>query len=131
MQTSLFQNSSFISQPTDQSNTITEEKIVKPLVQVLEQVSPKTINHPAQSNSNSYPIKQSLEQLFPEQQYNEKNIRRAKEILGSKADAFTDDQLRDTVTEIQYLTDTWLDDFEKGIFGGLTLQELLHEKGGQ
>jgi len=106
---------------------ITEEKIVTPLVQVLDQVTPSTNTHKQLENSQSFI--QSLNDLFPEQEYENKAIQRAKEVLGNLADEFTHAQLRDTVAEIQFLADSWLNDFERKIFKGLTLKELLHEKG--
>ena len=71
----------------------------------------------------------SIDDLFPEQRY-DKRIQKAKELLGPLSGAFTADQLKDIVTEIQFLCESWLDDFEQTIFNGLTLKELLHEKGG-
>ncbi|KKP87931.1 MAG: hypothetical protein UR93_C0027G0008, partial [Berkelbacteria bacterium GW2011_GWA2_35_9] len=38
-------------------------------------------------------------------------------------------ELNDVITEVEYLTESWLDEYERNIFDGLTLQELLHEKG--
>ena len=73
---------------------------------------------------------QTLDKLFPEQEREEKNIKKAKQILGQLSEQFDDQQLKDLIVEIQFLTDSWLDDFERSIFKGLTLQELFHEKGG-
>ena len=73
----------------------------------------------------------SLDALFPEQKHEEKQIQRAKELLGEKLTYFTPEQLRDLITEIQFLTDSWLDDFERRIFDGVTLAELLHERSSQ
>ena len=110
MRTSLFQNTPSISQTTD------EDKSFQPLISLLE----KPFN-----GSN---ITKSLDELFPEQQSEEKNIKKAKEILGVNSNEFTTEQLRDIVTEMQYLVQISLDNFEKGIFEGVTLKELLHEK---
>ena len=41
---------------------------------------------------------------------------------------FTTEEIRDIVTEMQYLIAISLDNFERGIFEGVTLKELLHEK---
>ncbi len=115
---------------TDTSSTksvpaskITEEKIIQPLKQVLNTIVPST---PMKRPTS---ITKSLDDLFPEQEYEEKTIKRAKEVLGSLTDKLTSDQLRDSVAEIQFLVNTWLDEFEQTIFDGLTLRELLHEKG--
>lgn len=37
----------------------------------------------------------------------------------------SEDELQKTVTEFQYLADVWLDELEREIFGGKTLNELL------
>lgn len=73
---------------------------------------------------------QTLDKLFPEQEREEKNIKKTKQILGQLSEQFDDQQIKDLIVEIQFLTDSWLDDFERSIFNGLTLQELFHEKGG-
>lgn len=101
----------------------------KLLTQVLKEVTPKSTNQQSRPESISHPIKQSLDELFPEQKYDEKKIKLAKEILGPEANELTDMQLRSAVTEIQYLAESWLDNFEQEIINGLTLKELLHEKG--
>ena len=113
-------------QTIEQQLYIPEERIVVPLVQVFEAINPTSAKRQV---SNSPTLRQSLDELFPEQQYDEKNIQKAKEILGETALEFTPEQLKDTVTEIQYLCESWLDDFERQIFDGITLQELLHAKG--
>lgn len=75
-------------------------------------------------------ITQTLDKLFPEQEREDKSIREAREILSLLSKEFDDQQIKDLITEIQFLTESWLDDFERSIFKGLTLQELFHEKGG-
>lgn len=37
----------------------------------------------------------------------------------------SEEELQKTVTEFQYLADVWLDEVEREIFGGKTLNELL------
>lgn len=108
----------------------TEDKIITPLVEVLQEATPKPIDVPPQVNKESTSLRQSLDELFPEQRYEEKDIQKAKEILGSLADEITPEQLKGAIIEMQYLAQTWLDDFEREIFNGLTLKEVLHEKGG-
>ena len=114
-------------QALEQQLLIPEERIITPLVELFEEVTPKPVNHP-QPQELTKTLKESLDNLFPEQQYEEKNIQKVKEILGELAGEFTQAQLKDTVTEVRFLTETWLDDFEREFFGGLTLQELLWTK---
>lgn len=99
-------------------------EIIAPAVEILSQVSTSSPVAPVPS------IRKSLDELFPEQKYEERSLKDAKEILGSLADEFTSQQLKDTVVEIRYLTKCWLNEFERDIFKGKTLRELLHEKGG-
>ena len=75
-------------------------------------------------------ITQTLDVLFPEQERENKDIKEAREILGLLSKEFDDTQIKDLIAEVQFLTESWLDDFERSIFKGLTLQELFHEKGG-
>lgn len=115
---------------TVQQSPITEEQILTPLEEILERATPGN-SEPVTPDAIPKTISQSLDELFPEQQREEKNIQKAKDTLGALADQFTQEQLKETVTEIQYLADSWLDDFERETFNGQTLNELLHERGGQ
>ncbi len=58
----------------------------------------------------------------------DKDIPRAKKILGQLASHFTDGEIKDIVTETRFLVETWLDDFEREAFDGKTLKELLYER---
>lgn len=98
--------------------------VITPAIEILTQNSISTASLPPS-------IARTLDEMFPEQVRGEKTIKQAREVLGTLADNFTSDQLKDVVTEIQFLTGTWLDDFERRIFQGVTLKELLHEKGGR
>lgn len=55
----------------------------------------------------------------------EKDIDEAREILGDTAKDITDDELKDILVEIQYLVECWMEEFERTIFNGKTLNELL------
>jgi outer membrane protein OmpA-like peptidoglycan-associated protein len=109
-----------------QVKKVTEEQSITPLVEVLNNSAPVTIQAPKEIPQT---IQNSLDNLFPEQKYEDKDIQKAKQILGKIADQLNGDQIRDVVTEVNYLVNTWLDDYEKDIFDGQTLMELLHEKG--
>ena len=113
-------------QAIEQQLLIREEQIIRPLVEVLDTVTPipKTPSEPVSST-----IRESLDELFPEQKYEEKDIQKAKEALGKVADEFTEIELKGVMAEVQLLAESWLDDFERKTFKGLTLKELLHEKG--
>lgn len=104
---------------------ITEDQLISPLGEVLD----KVIQPAHQSLDNSRPIIQSLNELFPEQQYEDKDIQKTKQVLGEVISQFSPEELKTAMTEVQYLVETWVDDFEREIFEGKTLRELLHEKG--
>ena len=109
-----------------QEKLISESSIIPSLETILKEATPSL-----QKQSNEIPktVKDSLDTLFPEQRYEEKNLQKAKDILSVVANELTADQLKGVITEIQYLVDSWLDDYERNVFDGLTLKELLHEKG--
>lgn len=113
----------------EQQFLITEEQIIEPTLEILKEVTSRP-DHESQTQGISQSLNQSLDVMFPEQQYDEKNLQKAKEILGKLADEFSDIQLKGMVAEVQLLAESWLDDFERKIFKDLTLKELLHEKGG-
>ncbi len=117
------------TEPKHTTPLLTEEQILSPAVEILQKVSGQTPSYIAPVEPLSKSISDSLDVLFPEQQHEDKKIQRAREILEPLANEFTLDQLKDVVVEIQYLAESWLDDFEREIFKGKTLKELLHEKG--
>lgn len=55
----------------------------------------------------------------------DKDIIEAKNILGDIAKDWTDEQLKDELVKIKYLTETWLDEFERKTFDGETLAEII------
>lgn len=113
----------------EQQLLIPEERIIKPLNEVLDIVTPKLETAPKPQEPITQNLRQSLDELFPEQKYEEKDIQKAKEVLGKITDEFTETQLKAVIAEVQCLAESWLDDFEREIFKGMTLNELLHEKG--
>lgn len=108
-----------------------DKQIAVPLTQVFKDTTLSPSNFQKLSIANSQSFAESLNELFPEQEHYDKDIKRAKEMLKTIAWDLTPEQLKDIVTEVQYLCESWLDDFERSIFKGQTLKELLHEKGGK
>lgn len=101
---------------------ITMQAIELPLYPTIEPI-PKSspVFHPHQSINNA------LSAIFPEHEEESKVIRTRK-ILGETAKTLSDERIECIVTEFQYLIDTWLNEFEKDIFNGKTLQEVLKRK---
>lgn len=67
-----------------------------------------------------------LNKLFPEQKREDKTIKQARTILGGLIDKFSSEELQEVIILLQYLTETWLDMYEKELFNGKTLNELLN-----
>ena len=113
----------------ERNQIVTEQEILLPVAQIIDSSS----YVPTQARSiGIFPTSaKSIQDLFPEQEYEEKNIQLAKKTLGALSAEFSSEQLKTVITEVEFLTESWLDEFERKIFKGLTLQELLHEKGGK
>lgn len=79
----------------------------------------------SQFKSNQQGVYDQLNQLFSEQDKQQKLIHEARDTLGESAESLTDEQIFDLVNEIQYLADTWLEEYEQKIFDGKTLDEVL------
>lgn len=71
-------------------------------------------------------LEQAINAVFP-QTSEESNIIRTRRILGKNAYSLSDEQIETIVAEFQFLANTWLDEFEKEIFKGLTLKQVLNE----
>lgn len=66
-----------------------------------------------------------LNELFEDQNSQQRRVQEAREILGDSAKDLTDDQVFELVSNVQFLADIWEEEFEKEIFGGKTINELL------
>ncbi len=88
-----------------------------------------SINNTAPEQFHGFQSKQQgtydkLNQLFTEQDQQNKTVLVARETIGESAEALTDSQVYDLVNEIQYLVDSWLEEYERQVFKGNTLNEL-------
>lgn len=72
------------------------------------------------------PIEQALNAIFSAQKEENKTTR-TRRILGETARMLSDEQIECINAEFQFLIDSWLDEFEKNIFNGMTLKEILNE----
>ncbi|OGE31140.1 hypothetical protein A3C59_03995 [Candidatus Daviesbacteria bacterium RIFCSPHIGHO2_02_FULL_36_13] len=61
------------------------------------------------------------------QTISETELVEAREILGETAKKMTDDELRHQIACMEYLSESWLDEFERKTFDGKTLNEKLAE----
>ncbi len=66
----------------------------------------------------------SLDKMFPEQEYESKTIKRAREILGDK---YTTEEVKSMTASFEYLINAWMEEYERKIFDNKSLKELLRE----
>ena len=66
-----------------------------------------------------------LNQFFDEKNQQQRSILEAREILGNSAGNLSDDEVFDLVNEVQYLVDSWIEEYEETVFDGNTLNVLL------
>ncbi|OGK21960.1 hypothetical protein A2866_06105 [Candidatus Roizmanbacteria bacterium RIFCSPHIGHO2_01_FULL_39_8] len=65
--------------------------------------------------------------MFP-QNKDKNRIIQTRKLLGKTAENLSNEQIHCIVTKFQFLINSWLDEFEKEVFGGKTLKEVLNEK---
>jgi len=83
------------------------------------------LNEPVGIPSEPQGAYDQINQFFSKQDKQNKTITEAREILGESAKDLTDEQVYDLTNEIQYLVDSWLEEYEKEVFDGKTLDELI------
>lgn len=71
-------------------------------------------------------LENAFKAIFPKNSEQENNVIRTRRILGKTAQTLSDEQIETIVSEFQFLANTWLDEFEKEIFSGHTLQEVIN-----
>ncbi len=76
------------------------------------------ISHFPTTNS----LDKKLNEMLPEENKESKIIQSAKEILG---DNYTTEEIKEITASFEYLTSNWLEEYEKKVFGGKTLKEIL------
>lgn len=78
----------------------------------------------------SYSPQQSIEaavnNIFPLSSEENKTLRMRK-ALRNTAQSLSNEQIETITTQFQFLIDSWMDEFEKEVFSGLTLKEVLNE----
>ena len=55
----------------------------------------------------------------------QKDIDEARDILGDIAKDISDEDLKNMIVEIQFLVESWIDEYERKTFNGKTINELL------
>lgn len=67
-----------------------------------------------------------IRQAFPTQQ-EETRLQSARRIMGEVLVDISDDELEVCLTEIRFLLDAWINEFERELFNNKTLQQVLME----
>lgn len=104
-----------------QAQEVLELKATVPTASGSKQLFASTIGG---SKTN---IQDALRQIFPEQQ-EESRVQKTRKIMGEAINNLTDAELDKYLTEFQYLIDSWVDDYERQVFEGLTLQQVTREE---
>ena len=73
------------------------------------------------------PIEKAVNKIFTTDKEQNK-VNRARMMLGESGKEITDEQLENYVSEFEYLANCWLEIFERQVFEGKTLEELLRAK---
>ncbi len=103
--------------------------VTSEIAQINNPVIPKedNFNVPGLPSDPSTPqgTYDKLNNFFSEQNKEQRDIAEAREILGDSVKDLTDSQVYDLVNEVQFLVDSWLEEFEKDVFDGKTLDEVI------
>lgn len=75
-------------------------------------------------NSPRASIDTALRQIFTPAS-EETRVQKARRTMGDCVSSIPDEDLEVYLTEFQYLIDTWLDEYERSVFDGQTLQQAL------
>jgi len=59
----------------------------------------------------------------------ESRIQTARRIMGDEIAMLSDEELQIYLAEFQYLVTAWVDEYEKSVFNGKTIREVLQEEG--
>lgn len=82
------------------------------------------IGYTARAANPMRSLDSAIQRIFTSPQ-EETRLLRARRIMGSSVKDLADEELEVYLTEIQYLLDEWLNEFEQHLFDGLTLKQVL------
>jgi hypothetical protein len=91
-------------------------------------ISPINSSLPSIINQHTDIFERTLDTVYPERHLENKSVIQAIKVLGNAAEHMNATELQTIVSQVQYLVDTWLDEFEMELFEGSTLYELLEGK---
>lgn len=88
----------------------------------MAKLSFKNVTNSLQASQGVY---DQINQNFQGQNEKIKVTQEAREILGEASNNLSDQEVYELVTEMQFLVENWLEEYEKNVFDGKTLNELL------
>lgn len=103
------------------------EAIELPLYPTVQEPTPKFIAKEIPDTNPLASFENVLNSIFPGQS-EENKIIKIRRILGETAISLSDEQIQCIVSEFQFLIESWLDEYERNVFSGITLKEVLNEK---
>lgn len=103
------------AETTTQNNRVESKFASSPPVDAYQEMAPRHIDQ-----------KVILDSIFPTRQ-EETKIAKARRILEDVGSELSDEELEIYLIKFEFLLDTWIDNFEKQIFEGKTLNQLLRE----
>ena len=104
---------------------ITQEKTLLPVQRVFDELTKQPVSRLKPLGNQTT---KSIQDLFPEQEIADKKLKVAITALGKLSAEFSKSELQELIAQVEYLAETWLDEFERDVFKGMTLNELLHER---
>lgn len=99
---------------------------LEPRYKVTPTVKPSPISQEPKNINPLASLESALNSILPTQA-EETSIIKTRRILGEVGKTLSDEQMESIVAEFQFLANSWLDEFERDVFNGMTLKEVLHE----
>ncbi len=75
--------------------------------------------------SNRIDVYDKINHFFNESDSDVKAIEQARQILGDDAKTLRTEQIQDLLSNIDYLVNSWIEEFERSVFDGKTFNELI------
>lgn len=80
---------------------------------------------PAYKPAPHVSLEEAIKSVIPDQS-EENKVLRTRKHLGKIAENLSDAHVETIISEFQFLIDTWMDEYEKEVFSGQTLKEVLN-----
>ena len=101
------------------------QAIELPLYPTFESIPEVIPEAPKEAPKAYSSLADAINSIIPDQSEENKVLRMRKH-LGKTAENLSDAQVETITTEFQFLIDNWLDEYERDVFNGMTLKEVLN-----